>query len=74
MENLSAHVQWRDADMDEPGFLNALNAQLADVAQTEWALHRAAGAADASPDPTSFAQLMQEAHQGLRSRGPPAPP
>jgi uncharacterized protein (UPF0276 family) len=24
VENLSAYVQWRDADMDEPAFLNAL--------------------------------------------------
>jgi uncharacterized protein len=24
VENLSAYVQWRDADMDEPGFLNTL--------------------------------------------------
>lgn len=38
---------------------------LADVAQAEWALHRAAGAADAEPDPASFARLVQEDPAGL---------
>lgn len=33
---------------------------LADVARAEWALHRAAFAADAQPDPTSFARLTVE--------------
>jgi hypothetical protein len=33
---------------------------LADVARTEWALHQAAHAADALPDPASFARLATE--------------
>jgi hypothetical protein len=33
---------------------------LADVARAEWALHRAAFAADAQPDPASFARLTVE--------------
>lgn len=33
---------------------------LADVARVEWALHRAAFAADAQPDPASFARLTTE--------------
>lgn len=33
---------------------------LADVARAEWALHRAAFAADAQPDPASFARLTSE--------------
>jgi hypothetical protein len=41
---------------------------LADVARAEWALHLAATASDALPDPASFARLTQEdpAHLGLR--------
>lgn len=60
-------AQWGDA---LPGFLRD-NAQLADapylsdVARAEWALFRAAGAADAAPDPGSFARLAQEAPEGL---------
>lgn len=38
---------------------------LADVARVEWALHRAASAADATPDPASFARLGTEAPEGL---------
>lgn len=38
---------------------------LGDVARTEWALHRAGSAADATPDLTSFARLAQEDPQGL---------
>jgi hypothetical protein len=38
---------------------------LADVARTEWALHLAAGAADAPPDLSSFARLASEAPEGL---------
>jgi hypothetical protein len=38
---------------------------LADVARTEWALHCAAGAADAVPDPPSFARLAREDPEGL---------
>lgn len=60
-------AQWGDA---LPGFLRH-NAQLADepylsdVARVEWALFIAAGAADAAPDPGSFARLAQEAPEGL---------
>jgi hypothetical protein len=60
-------AQWGDA---LPGFLQH-NAQLADVpylsdvARAEWALFSAAGAADAAPDPGSFARLVQEAPEGL---------
>lgn len=60
-------AQWGDA---LPGFLRH-NAQLADVpylsdvARAEWALFNAAGAADATPDPGSFARLAQEAPEGL---------
>ncbi|MBS3910676.1 MAG: putative DNA-binding domain-containing protein [Hydrogenophaga sp.] len=60
-------AQWGDA---LPGFLQHI-AQLADVpylsdvARTEWALHAATGAADAAPDPASFARLAQEAPEGL---------
>ncbi|MCU0927337.1 MAG: putative DNA-binding domain-containing protein, partial [Hydrogenophaga sp.] len=60
-------AQWGDA---LPGFLRH-NAQLADVpylsdvARAEWALFSAAGAADAEPDPASFARLAQEAPEGL---------
>lgn len=58
---------WGDA---LPAFLDQ-HAQLADipylgdVARTEWALHRAAGDADACPDLSSFARLTQEDPQGL---------
>lgn len=60
-------AQWGDA---LPGFLRH-NAQLADVpylsdvSRAEWALFSAAGAADAAPDPGSFARLAQEAPEGL---------
>lgn len=60
-------AQWGDT---LPRFLDT-NAQLADVpylsdvARAEWALHRAAGAADAAPDLASFARLAQEDPQGL---------
>jgi hypothetical protein len=60
-------AQWGDA---LPGFVRS-NQQLADVpylgdvALAEWALHRAAGAADATPDLPSFARLAQEDPQGL---------
>lgn len=60
-------AQWGDA---LPGFVQA-RPQLADVpylgdvARAEWALHRAAGAADAAPDLPSFARLAQEDPQGL---------
>lgn len=60
-------ARWGDA---LPGFLQ-INQQLADtpylsdVARAEWALHRAAGAADAEPDLPSFARLGQEDPQGL---------
>jgi len=60
-------AQWGDT---LPGFLRH-NAQLADapylhdVARAEWALFCAAGAADASHDPGSFARLAQEAPEGL---------
>jgi hypothetical protein len=60
-------AQWGDA---LPGFLQH-SAQLADVpylsdvARAEWALFSAAGAADAAPDPASFARLAQEAPEGL---------
>lgn len=55
---------------DLPGFLRD-NTQLADVpylsdvARAEWALFSAAGAADATPDPSSFARLAQESPEGL---------
>lgn len=58
---------WGDA---LPGFLQA-NDQLSDVpylgdvARAEWALHRAASAADAEPDLPSFARLAIEDPQGL---------
>lgn len=58
---------WGDA---LPGFLQD-NDQLTevpylcDVARAEWALHRAAGAADAEPDLPSFARLGHEDPQGL---------
>lgn len=58
---------WGDA---LPGFLQA-NDQLSDVpylgdvARAEWALHRAASAADAEPDLPSFARLASEDPQGL---------
>ena len=60
-------AQWGDA---LPSFLRH-SAQLADVpylsdvARAEWALFSAAGAADAAPDPASFARLAQEAPEGL---------
>jgi Putative DNA-binding domain len=60
-------AQWGDA---LPGFVQA-QPQLADVpylgdvAQAEWALHRAAGASDAEPDLPSFARLGQEDPAGL---------
>lgn len=60
-------AQWGDT---LPGFLDT-SEQLADVpylgdvARAEWALHRAAGAADAAPDLPSFARLAQEDPQGL---------
>lgn len=60
-------AQWGDA---LPVFVQH-NAQLsdvpylADVARAEWALHRAASAADADPDPTSFVRLAREDPQGL---------
>ena len=60
-------AQWGDA---LPAFL-ADNDQLtevpylADVARVEWALHRAAGAADAQPDLHSFARLSTEDPQAL---------
>lgn len=60
-------AQWGDA---LPGFLQA-NDQLSDVpylgdvARAEWALHRAASAADAEPGLPSFARLASENPQGL---------
>jgi hypothetical protein len=60
-------AQWGDA---LPGFVRS-NQQLADapylgdVAHAEWALHRAAGAADTEPDLPSFARLGQEDPKGL---------
>jgi hypothetical protein len=60
-------AQWGDT---LPDFLHT-NEQLADtpylsdVARGEWALHCAAGAADATPDLPSFARLGQEDPQGL---------
>lgn len=60
-------AQWGDA---LPGFLQA-NDQLSDVpylgdvARAEWALHRAASAADAEPDLPSFARLASEDPHGL---------
>lgn len=60
-------AQWGDA---LPDFLDQ-HAQLADmpylvdVARAEWALHRAAGAPDATPDLPSFARLAQEDPLGL---------
>lgn len=60
-------AQWGDA---LPGFVQH-NEQLADVpylsdvARAEWALFIAAGAADAAPDPCSFARLAQETPEGL---------
>lgn len=63
-------AQWGGA---LPDFLQA-NEQLADtpylsdVARAEWALHLAAGAADAAPDLPSFARLGQEDPQGLALR------
>lgn len=58
---------WGDA---LPDFLQASEQladvpYLADVARVEWALHRAASAADARPDPASFARLGTEAPEGL---------
>ena len=58
---------WGDA---LPGFLQASDTlsdvpYLGDVARTEWALHRAAGAADAVSDLPSFARLASEDPQGL---------
>ena len=52
-----------------PGFLRASEQlsdapYLCDVARAEWALHRAAGAADAEPDLASFARLGHEDPQG----------
>ena len=38
---------------------------LGDVARAEWALHRAASAADAEPDLPSFARLASEDPHGL---------
>lgn len=63
-------AQWGDA---LPAFL-AVNEQLADlpyladVAQVEWALHRAAGAPDAEPDMPSFARLSSEDPETLTLR------
>lgn len=60
-------AQWGDA---LPAFLDQ-HAQLADspylgdVARAEWALHRASGAPDATPDLPSLARLAQEDPQGL---------
>lgn len=58
---------WGDA---LPGFLQASDTlsdvpYLGDVARAEWALHRAAGAADAVSDLPSFARLASEDPQGL---------
>lgn len=58
---------WGDA---LPGFLQASDLlsdapYLGDVARAEWALHRAASAADAAPDLPSFARLASEDPQGL---------
>ena len=55
-------AHWGDA---LPAFLAASEQladapYLADVARAEWALHRAAFAADAQPDPASFARLSSE--------------
>lgn len=60
-------AQWGDA---LPPFLQthehlADTPYLIDVARTEWALHRAAGAPDAVADLSSFARLAQEDPQGL---------
>ncbi|AOF87848.1 hypothetical protein BSY239_2971 [Hydrogenophaga sp. RAC07] len=63
-------AQWGDA---LPVFL-ANSEQLAevpylpDVAQVEWALHRAAGAPDAEPDMASFARLSSEDPESLTLR------
>lgn len=63
-------AQWGDA---LPAFL-AGNEQLADVpyladvAQVEWALHRAAGAVDADPDLSGFARLTSEDPETLTLR------
>ena len=60
-------ARWGDA---LPGFLRASEQlsdapYLSDVARAEWALHRAAGAADAEPDLPSFARLGSEDPEGL---------
>ena len=60
-------AHWGDA---LPGFLAHSEAvldepYLADVARVEWALHRAAGAADAVVDHASFARLAAEDPTGL---------
>ena len=66
-------AQWGDA---LPGFI-AGNAQLddvpylADVAQVEWALHRIAGAPDATADPATFALLSTTDPDALTLRLPP---
>lgn len=54
---LSGFLQASDALSDAP--------YLGDVARAEWALHRAASAADAEPDLPSFARLASENPQGL---------
>ncbi len=54
---LSGFLQASDPLSDAP--------YLGDVARAEWALHRAASAADAEPDRTSFARLASEDPQGL---------
>jgi hypothetical protein len=60
-------AQWGDA---LPAFLQTQQQladvpYLSDVAQAEWALHRAAGTTDTEPDLPSFARLGQEDPQGL---------
>lgn len=60
-------ARWGDA---LPGFLQASDQlsdvpYLPDVARAEWALHLAAGAADAEPDLPSFTRLSSEDPQGL---------
>jgi hypothetical protein len=54
---LSGFLQASDALSDAP--------YLGDVARAEWALHRAASAADAEPDLPSFARLASEDPHGL---------
>ena len=66
-------AHWGDA---LPGFLTHSEAladtpYLADVASVEWALHRAASAADAVTDHASFARLAAEDPSGLTLTLPP---